>query len=103
MRTKVAYIRYRSRTVAIEVCLLFTFAVVFNFNVFPFPSSKAQSLGDVPLNRKKTQPIVCFEFDLGNLNKHQRWVFLRQYIDATMLLAPIGNAIRICCVNNFQI
>ncbi len=37
---------------AIEVCLLFNFAVVFNFNVFPFPPSKAQSLGDFPMNRK---------------------------------------------------
>ncbi len=37
---------YRSPTVAIEVCLLFNFAVVFIFNVFPFPPSKAQSLGE---------------------------------------------------------
>ncbi len=37
---------------AIEVGLLFNFAVVFNFNVFPFLPSKEQSLGDVP-NRKK--------------------------------------------------
>jgi len=56
MRTKggqegMAYIRYRSSTVAIEVCLLFNFAV-FIFNVFPFPPSKAQSLGDIPMNRK---------------------------------------------------
>jgi hypothetical protein len=43
---------HRSWTVAIEVCLLFNFAV-FIFNVFPFPPSKAQSLGDIPMNRKK--------------------------------------------------
>jgi hypothetical protein len=46
------------RIVAIEVCLLFNFAVVFNFNVFPFPPSKAQSLGDVPMNIGTTQRIV---------------------------------------------
>jgi hypothetical protein len=39
------YIHYRCRTVAIEVCLLLSFAVVFIFNVFP--PSKAQPLGDV--------------------------------------------------------
>jgi hypothetical protein len=44
--------RNRSRTVAIEVCLLFNFAVVFTFNLFSFPPSKAQSIGDVPMNRK---------------------------------------------------
>jgi hypothetical protein len=42
---------YRSRTVAIVVCLLFNFAVVFIFNVFPFPPSKAQSLDDFPMNK----------------------------------------------------
>jgi hypothetical protein len=50
--------------VAIKVCLLFNFAVVFNFNVFPFPPSKAQSLGDVSMNRKNAENcspllIVC--------------------------------------------
>ncbi len=29
-----------------KVCLLFNFAVVFILNVFPFPPSKAQSLGE---------------------------------------------------------
>jgi hypothetical protein len=28
---------------------------------------------------------------------------LRQYIDATMHLAPIGNGVKICSVYNFQI
>jgi hypothetical protein len=45
MRTKgvgkVAYIRYRPRTVAIDVHLSFNFAFVFEFNVFPFPPDKA--------------------------------------------------------------
>jgi hypothetical protein len=54
MRTKrgekVAYIR-RPRTVAIDVLLSFNLAVVFNLNIFPFPPSKPQFLGDVPMNR----------------------------------------------------
>jgi hypothetical protein len=48
----IQYIRYMSRIVAMEVCLLFNFAVVFIFNIFPFLPSKAQSLGNVPMNRK---------------------------------------------------
>ncbi len=49
---KVANVRKRSRTMAITVCLSFNLDVVYNFNVFPFPLSKAQSLGDVPMNRQ---------------------------------------------------
>ncbi len=45
-----AYIRYTPQTVAIDVLLFVTFAVVFNFNEFPFPPSKPQFLGDVPMN-----------------------------------------------------
>jgi hypothetical protein len=48
----VANVRNRSRTVAIEDCLPFILVVISNFNVFPFPLSKAQSLGDVPMNRQ---------------------------------------------------
>ena len=48
---KVAYIQNMSRTVAMEVFLQFNFAVVFIFNIFPFPPSKAQSLDNVPINR----------------------------------------------------
>ncbi len=47
-----AYIRYRPRTVAIDVLLSFNLAVVFTLNVFPFPPSKAQFLGDVSMNRQ---------------------------------------------------
>ncbi len=47
---------------AVKVCLLFNFAVVFNINAFPFPPSKAQSLGDVPMNRK-TQQIIRLRFE----------------------------------------
>jgi hypothetical protein len=51
---KVANICNRSRTVAIEVCLSFNLVIISNFNVFLFPLSKAQSLGDVPMNRRNT-------------------------------------------------
>ncbi len=47
-----AYIRYRPRTAAIDVLLSFSLAVVFNLNVFPFPPSKPQFLGDVPMKRQ---------------------------------------------------
>jgi hypothetical protein len=39
---KVAYIQYRSQTVAIEVCLPFNFAIVFDFMYFRFRPSKAK-------------------------------------------------------------
>jgi hypothetical protein len=48
----VAYIQYRPRTVAIDVLLSLNLAVVFNLNVFLFPPSKPQFLGDVPINRQ---------------------------------------------------
>jgi hypothetical protein len=47
---KVAYIRYRSQTVAIEVCLPFNFAVVFDFIHFRFRPTKAKSIGNVLKN-----------------------------------------------------
>ncbi len=57
---------YRSQTVAIEVCLLFNFAVVFIFNVFPFPPSEAQSLEAMsPLigkNAANYSPPICIRF-----------------------------------------
>ncbi len=49
---KVANVRNRSRTVAIEVCLSFNLVVISNFNVFPFPPSKPKLIGDVPMNRQ---------------------------------------------------
>jgi hypothetical protein len=48
---KVANVRNRFQTVAIEVCLSFNLVVISNFNVFSFLLSKVQSLGDVPMNR----------------------------------------------------
>jgi hypothetical protein len=41
-----------SRTLAIEVCFSFNFVVVFDFNLFPVPPSKAKSIGDVLTNRQ---------------------------------------------------
>jgi hypothetical protein len=56
---------YMSRTVALKVCLLFNFAVVFIFNIFPFLPSKAQSLGNVHMNRNDAANyspliLICF-------------------------------------------
>ncbi len=44
--------RRRSWTVTIEFCLSFNFAVVIDFNIFLVLPSKAQFLGDVPINRQ---------------------------------------------------
>jgi hypothetical protein len=38
-----------------------------------------------------------------NVQMNERWVFLRQYIDATMhTLRQLANAVKNCCVSNFQ-
>jgi hypothetical protein len=42
----------RSRTVTIEVCVLFNFPIIFDFNLFPAPPNKAQFIGNVLLNRQ---------------------------------------------------
>jgi hypothetical protein len=42
----------RSRTVTIEVCVLFNFPIIFDFNLFPVPPNKAQFIGNVLLNRQ---------------------------------------------------
>jgi hypothetical protein len=41
-----------SQTMAIEACFSFNFDLVFDFNLFPVPPSKAKSIGDVLTNRK---------------------------------------------------
>ncbi len=46
-----ANVRNRSRTMAIEVCLLFKFAAIFDLNLFPVPPSKAQFKGNVLMNK----------------------------------------------------
>ncbi len=40
------------RTVAIEVCLLFNFAVVFDFNLCPVPPCKTQFIKKCPHDRQ---------------------------------------------------
>jgi hypothetical protein len=47
-----ANVRYGSRTVAIEVFFSFKFAVVFDFNLFSVPPSKAKPIGDGLTNRQ---------------------------------------------------
>ena len=47
---------------AIDVCLLFKVAVIFFFNVFPFPVCTAQFIGDW-LENKRGAPN-CFKFCL---------------------------------------
>jgi hypothetical protein len=37
-----SYVWYGSRSLAIDILLLFNFSVVFEFNVFPIPPSKAK-------------------------------------------------------------
>jgi hypothetical protein len=39
-----------------------------------------------------------WEWRQRDKRKNERKLFLRQYIDTTMHLAPIGDAVRICCV-----
>jgi hypothetical protein len=53
------------RTMAIDFLVSFNFTDVFNFHVFPFPSSKAQFLGDVPMNGQNAaniSPLVLNNF-----------------------------------------
>ncbi len=56
---------HRPRTVWVFF-MSFNFAVVFNFNVFPFPPSKAQFLGDVPMNRQKRSESLDRDRDRDN-------------------------------------
>ncbi len=52
-----------NRTAAVEVCLPFNFAVVFDFMYFRFRPSKAKSIGSVLMNRQKaTKSDPCFFF-----------------------------------------
>ncbi len=62
-----AYIRYRSQTVAIEVCFPFSFAVVFDFIHFRFRPSKAKSIGNVLTSRQSAalRSIVFFLFRIA--------------------------------------
>jgi hypothetical protein len=71
---KVANVCKRSRTVAIEVCVSFNFAVVFDFNLFLVPPSKVHFIGNVHMNRLHAairsmvfSPLYCvFPIDAPN-------------------------------------
>jgi hypothetical protein len=51
-----------SLTAAIDVLFSLNFAVVFDFNVFPFPPSKPKLIGDVPMNRQNAAARRLFLF-----------------------------------------
>jgi hypothetical protein len=74
----VAYIRYRSQTVAIEVCFPFNFAVIFDFSHFRFRPSKAKSIGNVLTNRQSAalRFMVFFSFYNGHCLLTHRIAFL---------------------------
>jgi hypothetical protein len=75
---KVAYIRYRSRTLAIKVCLSFKFAVVFDFNEFPFVPGKSKLTGDVLMGRQNVATMYMFfltfitHIDASNRKKQRK-------------------------------
>jgi hypothetical protein len=62
----VANVHNKSLTAPIEVCLPLYFAVVFDFIYFRFRPSKAQSIGNVCINRQSAvlKSIVFFSFIL---------------------------------------
>jgi hypothetical protein len=47
---------------AIEVCLLFKFAAIFDINLFPVPPSKNQFVGYVLMNRQTVDIMSMFFF-----------------------------------------
>jgi hypothetical protein len=49
-----------SRTVTIKVSFSFNFAVVFDFQLFPVPASKAKPIGDVLTNRQNAATWYIF-------------------------------------------
>jgi hypothetical protein len=79
--------------VAIDVTLPFKFAIVFvfNFHLFPFPPSKAKFLCNVPMNRQNTANFSYSQQDRQSTEDLKKGIpALRQFIDATMHLAPIA-------------
>ncbi len=88
-----------SLTAVIDVLFSVNFAVIFDFMYFRFRPSKAKSIGNVLQNSKTRQRGLkksAEELRIGI-------PALRQYIDATMPVAPIGNGVQICSVYDFQI
>jgi hypothetical protein len=71
---------------------------------FRFRPSKAKSIDNVLTNRQNAANC-CLHRGFKKSAEELRMGIpaLRQYIDATMHLAPIGNGVQICSVYNFQI
>jgi hypothetical protein len=84
-----------SRTVAIDVLFSINSAVVFDLMYFRFRPSKAKSWR------------IGKTWQRGFKKSAEEWRMgiptLRQYINATMPVAPIGNGVQICSFFNFQI
>ncbi len=72
-----------ARTAAIEVRFSINFAVVFDFNVYPFPPSKPKLIGDVPMNRQNAAVHIFFSL-----------LYPAVPIDATNHPASLGDARR---------
>ncbi len=73
---KVTNVRNRSQTVAIEICLPFNFAVVFDFVYFRFRHSKTKSIGDVLINGKTLKIACCRKIVSGLSNLAQNQLLL---------------------------
>ncbi len=100
---KVSNIRNMSQTAAIEVLFFFNFAVIFDFMYFRFRPSKANWIGDVLTIRQNAANTCSVSFfEVISILKTEHHC-LRQYIDATMNLAPLGKAQKYCSVYNFQL
>jgi hypothetical protein len=90
-----------SLTAAIDVLFSVNFDVVFNFMYFRFRPSKAKSIGTVMSWRIGKTRQRGFKKSAEELR--MGIPALRQYIDATMPIARIGNGVQICSIYNFQI
>ena len=88
-----------SLTAAIDVLFSVNFAVVFDFMYFRFRPSKAKLIRNVLTNRQN----AAKGFKKSAEELRMGIPPLRQYIDATMPVAPIGNGVQICSIYNFQI
>ncbi len=88
-----------ARTAAIDVLFFINLAVIFDFMYFRFRPSKAKSIGNVLTNRQNTAKKRGLKKSAEELRMGIPG--LRQYIDATMPVAPIGNGVQICGVYNF--
>ncbi len=110
------------QTAAIEICLPYNFAVVFDFMYFRFCPSEAKLIGNVLTNRQNAasylhrfffwSTFVCCVIRLFKI-KVSSWIAAsvlkierycpRHYIDAMMPLASLGKAQQYCSDFNFQL